>query len=345
MKQFDATERIGVAAAQLACVKELGWAFRETSVSDVGIDAQIELTDGREITGSIIGVQIKTGESYIHKTARGLVYYGKHDDLDYWAQYSLPVIMVFHTPTNGVTRWVSINDLTINRTEHGWSVIIPESNIFGLSCKAELEKLFRFDPSRPPLTRSFHEDQARIDAQGVLELAKEVSGYLMLEWWDFWVQRAAWDHLISLPEQFVEGVRVARFSAKKFIYPEEHQREKHAILNLVDCAAKLVDRFVPGAEYIQVQKAYLGVHAYKRIPGNPNFARDQAAHKAWAKECVWLVHELAKAANLFSDVIREELDRDFLREQGRFLVSDDFQRGIDEPKYSESEKAQILAGW
>lgn len=233
MKTFDNTERIGVAAANLACAKELGWAFRETSASDLGIDAQIELIDGRDATGKMIGVQIKTGESYMHKTARGLVYYGKHEDLDYWAQYSLPVIMVFHTPVDGVTRWVSINDSSIHRTERGWNVIIPESNIFGLICKAQLEALFRCEPGSY-LTRSYYAEQERIDAQSVLELAKDVAEHLMLDWWDFWVQRAAWDHLISLPEKFVEGVRVARFLAKKFIYLAEYHREKHAILNLVD---------------------------------------------------------------------------------------------------------------
>lgn len=46
-----------------------------------------------------------------------------------------------------------------------------------------------------------------------------------------------------------------------------------------------------------------------------------------SKGCVWLVHEMAKAANLFSDVIREGLDGNFLRQRGRFLVSDDFQHG------------------
>lgn len=345
MKQFDAVERIGVAAAQLACVKELGWAFRETSASDVGIDAQIELIDGGGATGSMIGVQIKTGTSYLYKAARGLVYYGKHEDLDYWVQYSLPVIMVFHDPDEGITRWVSINDSVIERSEYGWSVIVPNLNIFGLSCKSELESLFKLNLARPILAGSLRQDQARIDAQSVLELAKEISGHLALGRWDFWVQGAAWDHLISLPEQFVDGVRVARFSASKFIFPHELQRERHAILNLVDCAAKLIDRFVPRAEYIAIQKAYLGVHAYKRIPGNPNYEKDRAAHEEWANECVWLVHELAKAANLFSDVIRQGLDRNFLLSRGRFLVSDDFLHGGVEPKYSESEKAQILDGW
>ncbi|MGV8675543.1 DUF4365 domain-containing protein [Pseudomonas aeruginosa] len=344
MKQFDPTERIGVAFAQLICAKQLGWVFRETSTSDLGIDTQIELIDDSGATGKIIGVQVKTGESHIYKAARGLVYYGSHADLNYWIKYSLPVIMIFHNHNDEVTRWVSINDSSIVRTERGWCVTIPESNIFGLSTKAELVKLFPPSPNHLLLTHSYHVDPKHIDAQNVLDFADEVSGYLMLELWDSWIQWAVSRDVVLLRKDFVDGVKAARVAAQKFVYPEGWQRSMHAILNIVSRAARLIDKFVPRAEYIELQEVYAGAHEHKREDQNSNYAQDQAEHEEWLMECVRLVHELAKAANLFGDVIREDLDRNFLRMRGRFLVSDDFVDWEVETNYSEIQKARILEG-
>lgn len=341
MKKWSPTESKGVAAVATVCAEELGWIFRPTASADVGIDGQIELVDGRGATGKLIGVQIKTGASYLRETARGLVYHGRKNDLDYWAEYSLPVIIVFHVPNDRVTFWVNIDDSSITRTSDGWNVVIPEENIFDQRCKRELEEIFRTGSNHLSLKGSYRVGQDSSDADEVLDLANEIAGNLMLLRWEFWIEDACSTHIVKLPESFVEGFKKARIMAKKSIIPEELQRTKYAILNLIERASELIDEFIPKAEYIQIQGSYQGIHTYKKFE-NPNYDRDRADHEGWTLECVALVHELAKAANLFADVVREELYSGFLRKRGRFLVSDDFQHGGFEPKYLSSQKSRIL---
>lgn len=341
MKKWSSTESKGVAAVATACAEEFGWIFRPTSSADVGIDGQIELVEGGAATGKLIGVQIKTGASYLEDHSKGLVYRGRKSDLEYWAEYSLPVIIVFHVPQNKATFWVNIDESSITRRSDKWSVVIPEENIFDRRCKGALEKIFRAGSNHLPLSRSYRASEEDTHAEDVLELAAEVAKYLLLPSWERWIERASSDHIVVLPEDFVDGVKVARLLAMKSIIPGKYQRTNYAILNLIERASDLIDEFMPRAEYIRIQKSYQGSHAYKRFE-NPNYAQDRAEHEAWTMECVALVRELAKAANLFADVVREELDGGFLRRRGRFLVSDDFQHGGFEPKYLRSQKTQIL---
>ncbi|MCR1829038.1 DUF4365 domain-containing protein [Pseudomonas oleovorans] len=341
MKKWSPTERIGVAAAQLVCVQELEWIFREMSVSDVGIDAQIEQVTSGGATGKIIGVQIKTGASYLKETGKGLVYYGSEADLDYWAEYSLPVIMIFHNPEKKVTLWVNIDESSITRTLEAWHIVIPEDNTFDRRCKGELEQIFRAGSNHLPLRRSYRVAQVSSDEEDLLFHVGEIARNLMLDSWDRWIEGACCTHIVVLPEAFVEGLKEVRFNAMKLIVPPEFKRTECAIINLIERASDLIDEFRPRAEYIQIQKSYQGVHFYARYE-NPNYARDRAEHEAWSLECVGLVYELAKAANLFADLVREELDRGFLRRRGRFLVSDDFQHGCVAPQYLEGQKSRIL---
>ena len=61
--QTALTERAGVAAAQVAFTK-MGWFFREQTVSDFGIDAQVEIEECDKPVGRLIALQIKSGQSY-----------------------------------------------------------------------------------------------------------------------------------------------------------------------------------------------------------------------------------------------------------------------------------------
>lgn len=341
MKQWRSTESKGVAAVATACAEELEWIFRPTSSADVGLDGQIELVDGRGATGKLIGVQIKSGVSYLREAPKGLVYYGSQDDLDYWAECSLPVIMVFHNPNDRVTLWVNIDESSITRTPDAWYIVVPEENTFDRRCRGELEKIFRAGSKHLPIKRSNRVSQDSSDAEDVLDLAREVASNLLLRQWERWIEGACSTHIVKLPESFIEGFKVARIIVMKSIIPEEFQRTEYAILNLIDRASELIDEFMPRAEYIQIQGSYQGTHAYKRFE-NPNYERDRNDHEEWTSECVALVHELARAANLFADVVREELDDTFLRRRGRFLVSDDFQYGGDPAEYSRSQKSRIL---
>ena len=68
------TDRVGVQIVgerfELA-----GYIFREQTVSDYGIDAQIEVVDGDIVTGKLIALQIKSGISWFkEESEEGYIY-------------------------------------------------------------------------------------------------------------------------------------------------------------------------------------------------------------------------------------------------------------------------------
>lgn len=73
MIHMGKTERIGVSKVQLIVSEDLGWAFREQLIEDCGIDAQIEVRGKNRLTGKILGVQIKSGESYFSERSNDKV--------------------------------------------------------------------------------------------------------------------------------------------------------------------------------------------------------------------------------------------------------------------------------
>jgi hypothetical protein len=131
------TERIGVYAVGLEIETKLGWIFREQPISDYGIDAHIEIVDERrEPTGGLIGLQIKSGKSYFDEpTADGYIFRGETKHLDYWMGHSLPILVVLHNPTTEATHWQVVNLENVERTEKGWKLTVPTSQVFDeLSC-------------------------------------------------------------------------------------------------------------------------------------------------------------------------------------------------------------------
>src|SRR4051794_35720911 len=91
------TEHTGVAAVNLLTVKELGWIFRAQPQPDFGIDAQLEVTDASGFgTNLVVGVQIKSGTSHLHRVDGGWRYYPPARNLAYWLSGNLPVIVVFY---------------------------------------------------------------------------------------------------------------------------------------------------------------------------------------------------------------------------------------------------------
>ena len=71
----EPTQRAGVAFTELTVTRDFGWLFREQLESDLGVDAHVEIVaDGRG-TGGLLGLQIKTGPSYLkEKSDSGFLY-------------------------------------------------------------------------------------------------------------------------------------------------------------------------------------------------------------------------------------------------------------------------------
>lgn len=102
--QTHITERLGVNAFEHYCLKHdplLIW--RETRVSDFGIDGEIELVEispeNKKIaSGKIIKIQLKsTSGSYMGKDKESeFEFNARKEDIEYWLSHDLMVVLVIY---------------------------------------------------------------------------------------------------------------------------------------------------------------------------------------------------------------------------------------------------------
>jgi hypothetical protein len=129
------TDRVGINAVEAIFLNDFDWIFREQSVSDFGIDAQVEIVEDENPTGKLIGLQIKTGASYFRKRGDDYVFYGELRHLDYWTRHSLPVFLILHDPEKDLTLWQKVERHVADVTASGWSISIPACNTLTAAAK------------------------------------------------------------------------------------------------------------------------------------------------------------------------------------------------------------------
>lgn len=124
-REYSPTASVGVSTVQLA-VERLGWIFRRQLDNDYGIDAHIEIVSDGKPTGRLIGLQIKTGKSYLDEiVAAGYVYRGTREHLEYWLGSSLPVVLILVDDVSGKAYWEHLTTETVEFTDKAWKVTVP----------------------------------------------------------------------------------------------------------------------------------------------------------------------------------------------------------------------------
>lgn len=138
MKQ---TDREGVNAVEAIFIKELGWIFREQTISDWGIDAHVEVTKRSEPIGRLLALQIKSGKSFFRKRGDNYVFYGEGRHLRYWRNHSLPVVIILHDPETGLTLWQRVDEKLVRYGKKDrWSIEIPPTQVLNAGAREGLEK-------------------------------------------------------------------------------------------------------------------------------------------------------------------------------------------------------------
>jgi hypothetical protein len=131
-----------VALIHSLTVNDLHWLFREQVVSDVGIDAHLEIVVEGLATGRLLALQIKSGESYFREAvAEGFVYRSDEAHLSYWLNHSLPVVLVICKPGTQEAYWQLVSDQTVVRTDYGWKMIMPAANRFRADAVGRLQAI------------------------------------------------------------------------------------------------------------------------------------------------------------------------------------------------------------
>ena len=125
MKNSRSVDRLGVNKCSYI-FEDIGFLFREQPIGDYGIDAIIETRNENYLSGKMIAVQIKSGESYFsEKKDDCVIFRGEAKHYDYWIDHSLPVIIVLYSPSRGKCIWESVNKETAIKFKRGWKIAIP----------------------------------------------------------------------------------------------------------------------------------------------------------------------------------------------------------------------------
>ncbi|MBQ1049225.1 DUF4365 domain-containing protein [Micromonospora sp. C51] len=122
---------IGVTRTKLYVQETLGWIFRDQLDEDYGIDAHVEVVDGRDVRGRLLALQIKSGGSWFREKATdGWWYRPDPDHVRYWTNHALPVVVVLYNPATAVCHWQLVSEATLQRTtSDGWKIRVPEANV------------------------------------------------------------------------------------------------------------------------------------------------------------------------------------------------------------------------
>jgi hypothetical protein len=122
-------DRAGVAAVSEKICEELRWLFREPS-SDFGVDAQVEIADDDILTGKLLGLQIKSGESFFkERTPNTIIYRGDKEHLQYWLNHKLPILIVLYDPATDTAYWEQVTEDRAVDTGRGWKLEVPFSQV------------------------------------------------------------------------------------------------------------------------------------------------------------------------------------------------------------------------
>ncbi|GLK74914.1 hypothetical protein GCM10008171_01670 [Methylopila jiangsuensis] len=174
----DNTSRRGVNAVE-AIFLEMGWLFREQHASDFGIDAHVEIMDGDQPTGKLVGLQIKSGPSFFRPDGDRVVFRGSARHLEYWSNHSLPVLLVLHDPTTGLTIWRRVErHHAVVKDDGSWTVDIPRRQVLTAASGTAIERCL--DPSDP---RSRREQRLAVDADLIRRTSENGEVFLVVDDW------------------------------------------------------------------------------------------------------------------------------------------------------------------
>jgi hypothetical protein len=133
----------GVTKTQAFFDLEANWLFREQPSQDYGIDAHVEVVEGKNVKGRLLALQIKSGDTALHPRASGgWDFYPKLQHVNYWQNHSLPVVVVVWEKSSGKLLFREASRSTLERTRgSGYKLHFTEQNFLDKSALPELVRL------------------------------------------------------------------------------------------------------------------------------------------------------------------------------------------------------------
>jgi hypothetical protein len=114
--------------------------------NDFGIDGYIELVINQNVTGKLVGVQLKHGDSFFKKENEyGYQYVGENKHLNYYLNNTLPIFIIIMDEAFHRLHWVLFDvSKTMPFGANSWWIEIPKKNELKFNFKSAI-----FDSSTP----------------------------------------------------------------------------------------------------------------------------------------------------------------------------------------------------
>ena len=117
-------------------------------VHDVGVDMQVEFAGlsrqlrTEDASGELVGMQIKTGRSYVGARAAEthISFYIDEKHGYYWLRYSLPMFIVLCDINTDKVYWERIRAQTLQKTDKGWKIEVPRDHVLTPSTFGNLRR-------------------------------------------------------------------------------------------------------------------------------------------------------------------------------------------------------------
>lgn len=122
---------------------DLGWIFHPINEqNDFGIDGYVEIVLDGCVTGKLIGIQVKHGDSFFaSKTPSGYTFVGENKHLNYYLNNRCPVVIVILDDGYNRCLWQEFDLALTSPAGEGWSIEILAQNRLGLEIAEEWVKL------------------------------------------------------------------------------------------------------------------------------------------------------------------------------------------------------------
>jgi hypothetical protein len=92
-------------------VNDHGSIFRRVhQEEDIGIDGFIEIVQNEEVSGKLVAVQIKSGNSFLSENQLEFEVAVDKKYLDYWKGFMVPVLLICYASSLNTASWISIID-------------------------------------------------------------------------------------------------------------------------------------------------------------------------------------------------------------------------------------------
>ena len=131
------------------------------------------------------------------------------------------------------------------------------------------------------------------------------------------------DHALCnmLAESFVEGTSDISMYLFKAVYPGTKPELENKIKNLDERATQYIKHFLSNVTS-KDDRFYRGHKFYKDVYPNTNYHDDAIAYRRWEVKCTRLLFNLVCALNEYADQVRKDLNPDYFKLQGKFVVLD-----------------------